>query len=55
VLNLVSDGAPALALGTEKAEPGIMKRPPRPPSEPIINRFMQPASLLQTVAIAAVT
>ncbi len=54
-LNLVTDGAPALALGTEKAEPGIMQRPPRPPSEPIINRFMQLGIVVQTIAIAAVT
>ncbi|HOJ43159.1 MAG TPA: cation-translocating P-type ATPase, partial [Syntrophorhabdaceae bacterium] len=39
-LNLVTDGAPALALGLEKAEPDIMKRPPRPVKEPVINRDM---------------
>ncbi|MBN2439107.1 MAG: cation-translocating P-type ATPase [Deltaproteobacteria bacterium] len=39
-LNLVSDGAPALALGMEKGEPDIMKTPPRPPKEPVINRDM---------------
>ncbi len=39
-LNLVSDGAPALALGMEKGEPDIMDRPPRPVGEPIINREM---------------
>jgi len=39
-LNLVSDGAPALALGLEKGEPDIMKRPPRPTKEPVINREM---------------
>ena len=39
-LNLVSDGAPALALGMEKGEPDIMKDPPRPPKEPVINRDM---------------
>ncbi len=39
-LNLVSDGAPALALGMEKGEPDIMKEPPRPPQEPVINRDM---------------
>jgi P-type Ca2+ transporter type 2C len=54
-LNLVTDGAPALALGTEKAEPGIMDQPPRPPSEPIINRFMQLGIAVQTIAITAVT
>jgi Ca2+-transporting ATPase len=39
-LNLVTDGAPALALGMEKGEPDIMKRPPRPTKEPVINREM---------------
>jgi P-type Ca2+ transporter type 2C len=39
-LNLVSDGAPALALGMEKGEPDIMKQPPRPPNEPLVNGDM---------------
>jgi Ca2+-transporting ATPase len=39
-LNLVSDGAPALALGMEKGDPDIMKHKPRPPREPVINRDM---------------
>jgi P-type Ca2+ transporter type 2C len=39
-LNLVSDGAPALALGMEKGDPDTMKQPPRPPKEPVINRDM---------------
>jgi P-type Ca2+ transporter type 2C len=39
-LNLVSDGAPALALGLEKGDPDIMKYPPRSPQEPVINRDM---------------
>ena len=39
-LNLVSDGAPALALGMEKGEPDIMKEPPRPPKEPVIDANM---------------
>jgi Ca2+-transporting ATPase len=39
-LNLVSDGAPALALGLEKGDPDIMKHAPRSPTEPIINRDM---------------
>ncbi|NMC11580.1 MAG: cation-translocating P-type ATPase, partial [Chloroflexi bacterium] len=54
-LNLITDGAPALALGTEKGDPDIMDQPPRPPSEPIINRFMQAGIAVQTVAITAVT
>ena len=39
-LNLVSDGAPALALGMEKGDPDIMEQPPRSPTEPVINREM---------------
>jgi Ca2+-transporting ATPase len=54
-LNLVTDGAPALALGTEKGDPDIMDNPPRPPKEPIINRYMQVGIAVQTVAITAVT
>jgi Ca2+-transporting ATPase len=54
-LNLVTDGAPALALATEKGDPDIMDRPPRPKSEPIINRFMQLGILIQTIAITGVT
>jgi Ca2+-transporting ATPase len=57
-LNLVTDGAPALALGLEKGEPGIMKRPPRPTREPVINRDMLTGiitvSLADTVAILSV-
>jgi Ca2+-transporting ATPase len=54
-LNLVTDGAPALALGTEKGDPDIMSRPPRPPKEPIINRAMLIGILTQTIAIASVS
>ena len=53
-LNLLTDGAPALALGMEKGDPDIMERPPRPVHEPIINRLMQIGISLQTVAITAV-
>jgi Ca2+-transporting ATPase len=54
-LNLITDGAPALALGTEKGDPDIMDQQPRPPSEPIINRFMTAGIAIQTVAITFVT
>jgi Ca2+-transporting ATPase len=53
-LNLLTDGPPALALGAEKGEPGIMDRPPRPVDEPIINREMRLGMIIQTVAITAV-
>ena len=35
-INLMTDSLPALALGTEKAEPDIMKKPPRKPGESIL-------------------
>ena len=54
-LNLVTDGAPALALGTEKGDPDIMDQQPRPTKEPIINRFMLIGVIVQTIAIAATT
>ncbi len=54
-LNLVTDGAPALALGSEKGDPDIMLYPPRPTDEPIINRFMLRGIVVQTLAITAAT
>jgi len=48
-LNLLTDGAPALALAMEKGDPDIMKRKPRPPKEPIINRSMQLGITIQTI------
>jgi len=54
-LNLVTDGAPALALATEKGDPDVMAHKPRQKSEPIINRFMQFGILIQTIAITSVT
>ena len=54
-LNLITDGAPALALGTEKGDPDIMQNKPRPPKEPIINSEMWLGVVVQTIAITAVT
>ena len=52
-LNLLTDGAPALALGLEKGDPDIMERPPRPVNEPIINRSMLTGIIVQTIAITS--
>jgi len=53
-LNLLTDGAPALALGLEKGDPDIMEQPPRPVREPIINRSMLVGIIVQTIAITVV-
>jgi P-type Ca2+ transporter type 2C len=37
-IDLGTDQLPAIALGTERAEPGTMSRPPRPRSEHLLNR-----------------
>lgn len=37
-IDLGTDMLPAIALGTERAEPGTMERPPRPPTERLLNR-----------------
>ncbi|MGZ8225321.1 MAG: cation transporting ATPase C-terminal domain-containing protein [Methylococcaceae bacterium] len=39
-INLVTDGLPGLALAVEPEEPGIMKRPPRPPQESLFAQGM---------------
>lgn len=54
-LNLLTDGAPALALGVEKGDPDIMDRPPRPVREPIINRDMKLGMGIQTIFKTTVT
>jgi P-type Ca2+ transporter type 2C len=55
VLNLLTDGAPALALGVESGDPDTMKRPPRPVNEPVINREMVVGIVVQSVAISGAT
>jgi Ca2+-transporting ATPase len=39
-INLVTDGAPALALGVDPPDPGVMNQPPRPRGEGVITRRM---------------
>ena len=48
-LNLITDGAPALALAMEKGDPDVMKDPPRRVDEPIINGSMRLGIMIQTI------
>ena len=45
-INLVTDGAPALALGVDPPDAGVMDQPPRPKGEPVITRRMWMEHLL---------
>ncbi len=45
-IDLGTDLVPALALGTEKPEPGLMDRPPRGPKDRIVDRRLVVRSLL---------
>ncbi len=53
-INLVTDGAPALALGVDPADPGSMREPPRPRTEGILTRRMW-AGILFSGAVGAVS
>jgi P-type Ca2+ transporter type 2C len=52
-LNLVTDGAPALALGMESGEADTMLRPPRPRTESVLNRVMLIGIMVQAVVMTA--
>jgi Ca2+-transporting ATPase len=54
-LNMVTDGAPALALAKEKGDPDVMDHPPRPKTEPIIHGPMRLGILIQTIAQSGAT
>ncbi len=54
-LNLLTDGAPALALGVEKGDPDLMDQPPRDPNQPIIDYDMRVGMLIQTIVITVAT
>jgi Ca2+-transporting ATPase len=49
-VNLVTDSAPALAVGVDPADPGVMGRPPRDPGESVITR-----SMWRMIAVVSVT
>jgi Ca2+-transporting ATPase len=52
-INLVTDGLPALALAWEPAEPGIMRRAPRPPKAPVIGWYLGSIIGVQGFLVAA--
>jgi Ca2+-transporting ATPase len=52
-INLVTDGAPALALGVDPADEGLMRQPPRPAGEGVITpRMWRGIALVGTVMAA---
>lgn len=51
-LNLVTDSFPAMALGVENAEPGIMNHPPRNTKEAILDKSMMGGIIFQAIAIS---
>lgn len=54
-VNLVTDGLPAIALGMDPAEPGVMSRSPRPPQEGIFSRGLGKKIVLQGLLIGVAT
>jgi Ca2+-transporting ATPase len=54
-INLVTDGTPALALGVDEAEAGLMRQPPRPRSEGVITGRMWRHIVVLGVAMAIST
>jgi len=52
-INLVTDGLPALALGMDPVDADIMRRPPRDPAEPVVDRRRGLVMVLQGSFIAA--
>lgn len=54
-INLVTDGAPALALGVDPASAGVMRAPPRPRAERVITPTMWGGILFVGLIMAAGT
>ena len=54
-INLVTDGAPALALGVDPADAGLMREPPRPAGEAVVTAEMWRGIVLIGVVMAVVT
>ncbi|MCL2578278.1 MAG: cation-translocating P-type ATPase [Defluviitaleaceae bacterium] len=52
-VNLLTDAFPAFALGMECKESGVMKKPPRDPKEPIINKTMRTEVAIKAILLCA--
>lgn len=50
-VNLITDSFPAFALGLEEGEKGIMNDQPRNPAEPIVDRKMKIALIMQSIGL----
>ncbi len=54
-INMVSTVTLAIALAFEPAEPGVMQRPPRPPTEPLITKLLLARVVYVSLLMVAVT
>jgi Ca2+-transporting ATPase len=54
-VNLLTHGLPGVALGSEPANPGAMRRPPRPPAESVLGAGLWQRIIRVGVVITAVT
>jgi len=54
-INLVTDGLTSIALGVEPPEPGVMRRAPRAPGDPILSRARLAALLAMGVYVGIAT
>ena len=53
-INLVTDGAPAIALGYDPYDPTLMERKPRPVDQPILNKPFVITMLYRGVILTAI-
>ena len=51
-VNIIMDGPPAMALGVDPADGDVMRRPPRPRSEPILTRSRWSAVVASALVMA---
>ena len=54
-VNLVTDGLPAIALGFDPTEPGVMQRPPRPQKESIFAHGVGRKIVTRSILLAVLT